>query len=312
MRAVILDLDTMGADISLDPLKECGVELVQWSATSAEQVKERIAGAEIVITNKVPISAEVIKEAPALSLICVLATGTNNIDMQAAEAAGIPVRNVTAYGTPSISQHTFGLIIALANRLKQVDREMAAGAWQRSATIFAFLHPMTQLAGKQLTIVGSGELGRAVAKLAEAFDMQVVFTARPGNNDDTRPPLQDVLPDTDVLSLHCPLTEATRGLINADNLTLLKPGALLVNCARGGVINETDALAALRSGHLGGLAVDVLPEEPPRGGHPLLEALNEDLNLLVTPHMAWGTQEARQRVIELTSENIKIHLDGCE
>ncbi|MGJ8513204.1 D-2-hydroxyacid dehydrogenase [Carnimonas bestiolae] len=309
MRAVILDLDTMGEGISLEPLKACGIELSQWPATSPDQVKERIADAEIIITNKVVISAEAINDANKLSLICVLATGTNNIDMQAAETAGVAVKNVTAYGTPSISQHTFGLIIALANRLKQVDRDMTDGAWQRSTTISAFLHPMTQLAGKQLTIVGSGELGRAVARLAEAFGMQVVFAARPGNSNDSRPSLHEVLPNTDVLSLHCPLTEATKGLINADNLPLLKPGALLVNCARGGVINEVDALEALRSGQLGGLAVDVLPEEPPHGGHPLLDALSENLNLLVTPHIAWGTLEARQRVIELTAENINHHLN---
>ncbi|MGJ8517455.1 D-2-hydroxyacid dehydrogenase [Carnimonas bestiolae] len=309
MRAVILDLDTMGEGISLEPLKACGIELSQWPATSPDQVKERIADAEIIITNKVVISAEAINDANKLSLICVLATGTNNIDMQAAETAGVAVKNVTAYGTPSISQHTFGLIIALANRLKQVDRDMTDGAWQRSTTISAFLHPMTQLAGKQLTIVGSGELGRAVARLAEAFGMQVVFAARPGNSNDSRPSLHEVLPNTDVLSLHCPLTEATKGLINADNLPLLKPGALLVNCARGGVINEVDALKALRSGQLGGLAVDVLPEEPPHDGHPLLDALSENLNLLVTPHIAWGTLEARQRVIELTAENINHHLN---
>lgn len=308
MRAVILDLDTMGQGIDLAPIEAVTDQLDSWPLSKPQEVAARLQGAEIAITNKALITREVIEQSPELKLVCVLATGTNNIDMEAAHAAGIQVRNVTAYGTPSITQHTLTMILALATRLKQYDRALANGAWQQSPTISPFLYPATQLAGKQLAIVGAGELGKETARLAEALGMHVVFAARPGNPDDSRPALGDLLPHTDVISIHCPLTAATAGLINRDNLSRIKRGALLVNCSRGGIIDEEAALDALREGQLGGLGVDVLPEEPPVNGHALLDALDEDINLLVSPHIAWATPEARQRIIEITADNIRTSL----
>ncbi|WP_110665246.1 D-2-hydroxyacid dehydrogenase [Salinicola halophilus] len=305
MKAVLLDAATLGEGIDFEPIRALVDELDIFELTSPEQCRARLEGARIALTNKVVLDAELIDALPDLELICVMATGTNNIDTAAAERRGITVRNVTAYGTESVAQHTLMLMLALAARLPRYQRDLADGAWQRSDIFCRLDHPTLQLAGKTLVIVGSGELGSAVAKLAQAFGMQVVFAARPGHEDnDERPALASLLPTLDVLSLHCPLTETTRGLIDAEALNAMKPEALMINCARGGIIDEAAALDALRDGRLGGLAVDTLPVEPPRDGHALLEALAEPLNLIVTPHNAWISPEARQRIVSLTADNI--------
>ncbi|MBZ9556850.1 MULTISPECIES: D-2-hydroxyacid dehydrogenase [unclassified Modicisalibacter] len=306
MKAVILDAATLGDDIDLQPLRREVDTLEVYDLSPPDTCRERLAGAEIALVNKVVLDEALLGDLPELRMIGVLATGTNNIDMAAAERLGITVRNVTAYGTASVAQHTLMLMLSLANRLPLYQRDVREGAWNR-APIFCLLdHRTLQLDGKRLVIVGSGELGRAVARLAEAFGMHVDFAARPGNEgEDSRRPLADLAPEADIISLHCPLTEATRHLIDEALLTRLKPGALLINCARGGIIDEAAALTALRDGRLGGLGVDVLPGEPPRDGHPLLSALEEPLNLIVTPHNAWISPEARQNVIALTADNIR-------
>ena len=245
-----------------------------------------------------------LKQAKELKLICVLATGMNNIDLKAAEKLGIPVKNVEAYGTPSVVQHTLMMMLSLATKMPVMQKRMAAGDWQKSP-LFTLLNPPTfQLEGKRLVIVGSGELGQAVKKQAEALGMRVTFTARPGKTDDSRPSFDELLPEADVISFHCPLTDETKGLLNRQNIKHCQPHTLVINNARGGVANEHDVLDALRKGQIGGYATDVLPQEPPKDGHPLLDALNEPLNLIVTPHNAWTSPEARQRIIELTAENI--------
>ncbi|WP_106420231.1 D-2-hydroxyacid dehydrogenase [Salinicola tamaricis] len=306
MKAVLLDAASLGDDIDLSPLRALVDDLEVHALTAPEQRHERLAGAQVALVNKVVLDAELIDALPDLALICVLATGTNNIDMQAAERRGIAVRNVTAYGTDSVAQHTLMLMLALAARLPHYQSALRDGAWQRSEIFCLLDQPTLQLADKHLVIVGSGELGSAVARLGEAFGMRVTFAARPGNEaNDTRPTLADLLGELDVLSLHCPLTEATRGLIDAQALATMKPEALLINCARGGIIDEHAALEALRQGRLGGLAVDSLPSEPPREGHALLDALHEPLNLIVTPHNAWISPEARQRVVTLTADNLR-------
>ncbi|APX93105.1 glycerate dehydrogenase [Halomonas sp. 1513] len=305
MKAVILDAATLGDDIDLTPLREQVDSLEVHAITPLEQRLERLAGARIAIVNKVVLDAELLEQLPALELICVLATGTNNIDMAAAERHGIEVRNVSAYGTASVAQHTLMLMLALANRLPLYQREVAAGDWGDSPIFCLMSHRTLQLAGKQLVIVGQGELGSRVAQLAEAFGMQVTFAARPGNEaNDRRPGLADLAPSADIISLHCPLTDDTRGLIDAAMLARMRDDALLINCARGGIIDEAAALAALRDGTLGGLGVDSLPVEPPRDGHPLISASGEPLNLIVTPHNAWITPEARANVVKLTVDNL--------
>lgn len=303
--AVILDAESLGPKIDLTAIKETVSHLEVFQQSSTDQALERLANADIAIVNKVVLDANTLQQLPKLRLICVLATGLNNIDLETAKAQNIEVKNVAAYGTASVSQHTLMLMLALANRLPLYQRDVAAGEWQRSAFFCLQDHPTLQLAGKHLVMVGQGELGTEVARLAEAFGMRVTFAARPGNEaNDKRASLDDLLPEADVISLHCPLSDATKHLINAQRLANAKPSLLLVNCARGGVIDEIAALEALRSGQLGGLGVDVLPAEPPKDGHSLLDALSEPLNLIVTPHNAWITPEARQNIVALTAENI--------
>ncbi|OBX36418.1 putative 2-hydroxyacid dehydrogenase [Halomonas elongata] len=304
MHAVILDAASLGPDVDLSPIENRVSRLTRHDFTSADEAAERLAEADVAIVNKVKLDAETLKALPRLRLICVLATGTNNIDMSAAERLGIPVRNVTAYGTASVAQHSLMMILALAAQLPRYQDDVARGRWNTSPFFCLLEHRTLQLEGKHLVIVGQGELGNRVAKLAEGLGMQVSFAARPGAEDDHRPGLADLVSSADVVSLHCPLTEATRHLIDATMLDRFKSSALLINCARGGIIDEDAALAALREGRLGGLGVDVLPEEPPRDGHPLLDALAEPLNLIVTPHNAWITPEARQRIVELTAQNL--------
>lgn len=311
--AVMLDAQSLGLDIDLTAIRSIVRHLDVYEQSTSEQALNRLAEAEIAILNKVKLDADTLSKLPKLRLICVLATGLNNIDLEAAKAQNIVVKNVTAYGTASVSQHTLMLMLTLANRLPRYQADIANGKWQQSDFFCLQEHPTLQLAGKQLVMVGQGELGSEVARLAEAFGMQVTFAARPGNEaNDKRPSLDDLLPSADIISLHCPLSEATKHLLNKDRLAAAKPSLLIVNCARGGIIDEEVALEALRNGHIGGLAVDVLPEEPPRDGHALLEALAnaEPLNLIVTPHNAWITPEARQNIVALTADNIKTWQKG--
>ncbi|WP_406662976.1 D-2-hydroxyacid dehydrogenase [Gallaecimonas sp. GXIMD1310] len=300
MKAVFLDAETLG-DVDLAPLKAV-CELTVYPQTAPEALPERLAGQEIVITNKVVIPAAVMAN---LKGICVTATGTNNIDMAAARALNLPVKNVVNYGTRSVAQHTLMLMLSLAAQLPRYEQALRQRQWQHSSGFCLMQHPTLELAGKTLVIVGAGTLGTAVAALAQAFGMTVRFSARPGSSNDSRPAFTDLLPEADVLSFHCPLTDATTHLLNAQTLPLIKPGCLVVNCARGGIIDEQACLAALRQGTLGGLAVDVLPEEPPVSGHALLDALHEDINLIITPHNAWISQEARQNIVNLTADNVQ-------
>lgn len=310
--AVILDAQSLGADIDLTAIRNAVTHLEIHQQSTTAQACERLAGADIAIVNKVRLDAETLSQLPSLKLICVLATGLNNIDLDAAKAHNIIVKNVTAYGTASVSQHTLMLMLTLANRLPRYQADIADGKWQTSDFFCLQDHPTLQLAGKQLVMVGQGELGSEVARLAEAFGMQVTFAARPGNEQhDPRPSLDDLLPTADIISLHCPLNDATKHLLNKERLAAAKPSLLIVNCARGGIIDEEAALEALRSGEIGGLAVDVLPAEPPKEGHALLDALanREPLNLIVTPHNAWITPEARQNIVGLTADNIRTWLE---
>lgn len=306
--AVMLDAESLGADIDLTAIRDLVSHLEVYQQSTAEQASERLSDADIAIVNKVVLNAETLSTLPKLKLICVLATGLNNIDLDTAKAQNIIVKNVTAYGTASVSQHTLMLMLTLANRLPRYQADIARGEWQRSDFFCLQDHSTLQLSNKHLVMVGQGELGSEVARLAEAFGMKVTFAARPGNeSNDKRPSLDDLLPTADIISLHCPLNETTKHLINRTRLANAKSSLLLVNCARGGIIDEEAALEALRAGKIGGLAVDVLPAEPPQEGHPLLTALaeGEALNLIVTPHNAWITPEARQNIVALTADNIK-------
>ncbi len=308
MLGVFLDLDTVGpADLDLSTLRE---SLPQWHfhGTSARaEIAARIADAEVVVSNKAPLDAALLAGAPALRLICVAATGTNNVDLAAARARGITVTNVRAYATPSVVQHVFALILTLTTRLPDYDAAVRAGRWASSPHFCLLDYPIRELHGKHLGIVGYGELGRAVAGVAQAFGMQVLLARRPGAAaQPQRLALEDLLPQVDVLTLHCPLTPETRGLIGAAALSRMGPQALLINTARGGIVDEAALADALREGRIGGAGIDVLAEEPPVHGSPLLDPALP--NLIVTPHCAWASRESRQRLIEQVGATIRAFL----
>lgn len=307
---VLLDLATIDrGDLELSALERVCGHWRRYPHTEPADVLERIGHARIAVTNKVVLDRPVLEGAGNLRLICIAATGTNNVDLDAAREQGIAVANVVGYATPSVVQHVFALILALTTRLPDYQRAIASGAWQRHDRFCLMDYPIRELAGRTLGVVGFGELGRAVAQVAEAFGMRVLIAARPGGPvREGRWPLDRLLSEVDVLSLHCPLTEATRGLIGARELGLMRPDALLINTARGGIVDESALAAALRAGTIGGAGVDVLSVEPPRGGHPLLESGIP--NLIVTPHIAWASREARQRVVEEIAANIAAFLAG--
>ncbi|TBU89720.1 2-hydroxyacid dehydrogenase [Phytopseudomonas dryadis] len=309
-RAVFLDYASLDlGDLDMAPLREAFGELILHDSSTPDQVVERLQGAQVAISNKVQLDARTIAACAELELILVAATGTNNVDLGAAREQGVSVCNCQGYGTPSVAQHSLMLLLALATRLPDYQRDIRAGRWQQSP-MFCFLdHPIVELEGKTLGLLGHGELGGAVARLAEAFGMRVIFGQLPGRPPRAdRLPLDELLPQVDALTLHCPLTPETRNLIDARELALMKPGAFLINTARGGLVNEQALADALRAGHLGGAATDVLTEEPPRNGNPLLA---EDIpRLIVTPHSAWGSREARQRIVGQLAENAAGFLSG--
>lgn len=313
-KTVLLDAASLGPGIDLAPIQAQVDDLICYPNTASNQVAKRLDGARVAIVNKVTIDAKTLEHCPALELICVLATGLNNIDLEAADRSGVQVANVTGYGTDSVAQHTLMMMLGLANRLPLYQADVINGRWQASDFFCLQTHPTVQLSGKHLVVVGQGELGNAVARLAEAFGMQVSFSARPGNErKDGRPSLETLIPDADVISLHCPLTPDTRHLIDERRLAMARPTLLLINCARGTVIDEDAALDALEKGKLGGLGVDVLPQEPPVEGHPLIDAMARgDLNLMVTPHNAWVSPEARANIVKQTALHIAHFKGGNE
>ena len=309
-RAVFLDHTSLDlGDLDLSPLRDCLGDLQLYADTTPENVIKRLQGASVVISNKILLNAETLATCPQLKLILVAATGTNNVDLEAARARGIVVANCQGYGTPSVAQHTLTLLLALATRLLDYQNAVSAGQWQTAKQFCLLDFPIVELEGKTLGLFGHGELGSAVAKLAEAFGMRVLvgqIPGRPARAD--RLPLDELLPQVDALTFHCPLNEHTRNFIGARELAMLKPGAFVVNTARGGIIDEQALVDALRSGHLGGAATDVLSVEPPRNGNPLLA---EDIpRLIITPHSAWGSREARQRIVGQLTENAQAFFNG--
>ncbi len=307
MKAVILDADSLGNDVTLLPIEKAVHTLQRYSHTAPEFVPERLQGQDVAIVNKVVLTEQHFIDHPQLKLVAVTATGTNNIDMAAAEKHGIAVRNVSHYGTATIVQHVYSLILALSNNLLSYVKAVNEHQWEKSRMFCLMDYPIRELDGLNLGIVGFGDLGKAVAAAASAFGLQVLVGARPGGKTGEHDgvnylPLDELLPQVDILSLHCLLSEETRHMIDAGALSLMKPDALLINTARGGLVDEAALALALREGKLGGAGFDVLTTEPPANGNPLLA---DDIpNLIVTPHCAWASKEARQRLIDITAENI--------
>lgn len=308
MRAVILDLEGLET-FNLKPLRNQLDELVTYELTAADQVSERIQGFDIVITNKTPLSRKTILRADSLKYICVLATGTNVVDKEAAAEAGIPVSNCVAYGVASVVQHVWSLILMLHTNLIAYSNDVQKGRWQQSGQFCFFDHPIIEIKGRTLGILGYGNLGQGVANIAESFGMKVIICERIGSaGTPGRVAFDEFIQQADVISLHCPLTDETANLFTAETFRQMKNSAFLVNAARGGIVNETDLAAALCSGEIAGAATDVLTEEPPKGGNVLLDASIP--NLIVTPHIAWGSAEARMRIIDQTAENISAFKQG--
>jgi glycerate dehydrogenase len=309
--AVFLDHASLDlGDLDLSPLHAVFNELQLHGQSLPEQVVERLQGAHVAIVNKVVLDAATLAACPQLKLILLAATGTNNVDLAAARALGICVSNCQAYGTHAVAQHTLMLLLALAGSLPDYQKSVTAGHWQQAKQFCLLDHPIIELEGKTLGLLGHGELGRAVGRLAEAFGMRVLLGQLPGRPPRAdRVPLAELLPQVDVLSLHCPLTEQTRNLLGARELALLKPSAFLLNTARGGLVDEQALANALRSGQLAGAAFDVLHTEPPTDDNPLLAG--DIPRLIITPHCAWGSREARQRIVLQLAENALGYFAGA-
>ena len=310
-RAVFLDHTSLDlGDLDLSALRNSFSDLQLCAQTTPDQVIERLQGASVAISNKIMLNAETLAACPELKLILVAATGTNNVDLAAARAHGITVSNCQGYGTPSVAQHTIMLLLALATRLSDYQKAVGEGRWQQAKQFCLLDFPIVELEGKTLGLLGHGELGGAVARLAEAFGMRVLLGQLPGRPARAdRLPLDELLPQIDALTLHCPLNEHTRNFISTRELALMKPGAFVVNTARGGLIDEQALADALRNGHLGGAATDVLSVEPPTAGNPLLAG--DIPRLIVTPHNAWGSREARQRIVGQLTENAQGFFNGA-
>jgi glycerate dehydrogenase len=310
-KAAFLDFATLGPGVDTSALDRL-LDVTYYAFSDEEEIPARIAGCEVVLVNKAHLSSGAIAGAQALRLIALSATGTDNVDVAAAKRRGVAVANTRDYCTKAVAQHVFALVLCLTQNIVGYDRLSRSGAWARSRSFALFDYPIRELAGRSFGIVGYGSLGRSVAEVARCFGMRVLVSARldarPAAIPPDRLPFAEVLEQADVLSLHCPLTDDTYHMIGASELARMKPDALLVNTARGALVDNAALAEALRAGRLGGAGIDVLPVEPPEHDHPLLAA--DVPNLIVTPHVAWAALEARQRALDQVAENVVGFLDG--
>ena len=307
-KIVILDGFTLHADDLDATLFNDFGEVTFYERTSPDLLIERAKEADIVITNKVPFSAATMQQLPKLKLIAVAATGYNIIDTQAAKSLGICVCNVPDYGTDSVAQHTFALLLELTNHVGKNAKTVADGAWSQAIDWCYSLSPIMELSGKTIGIIGFGRIGQKTAEIAKAFGMKVIYYARTYKNCDWAEAvsLEELVKKSDVISLHCPATAENTGFINQELLTKMKPSAFLLNTSRGQLIDEQALADALNNGILAGAALDVLSVEPPKVSNPLLTAKN----CLITPHNAWISKEARGRIVQTLYQNIQAFLAG--
>lgn len=310
MKICILDGYSLNpGDLDWSPVERLG-DVTLFDRTPADKIVERAADADIVLTNKVPFNADTLRQLPRLRFICVLATGYNIIDTEAAARQGVVVANIPAYSTMSVAQMAFAHILNITNHVASYAREVADGKWTNCPDFCFWDSALTELAGKTMGIVGLGNTGMATARIAVAMGMKVV--AMTSKSADTLPegitpaPLDDVLASADVVSLHCPLTPSTRHLINAASIAKMKPSAILINTGRGPLVDEQAVADALNGGRLAAFGADVLSQEPPRGDNPLLSARN----CFLTPHIAWATLEARTRLMSTATENVRQFIAG--
>ena len=320
MKTVFLDYKTVDpGDLDLSPLRKIAPNLILYDKTAQDEVNKRIQDAEIIIINKIKLDAATLYQAKKVKLICLVATGTDNVDLVAANKQGITVCNIKNYCTDSVAQHVVLSILALSHHFDEYQVSLKQGLWQKSEQFCLLEYPITELSAKTLGIVGLGVLGTAVANIALSFGMRVLVAEsfRSENSSKSveqqkpefkRVPFQDLLSQSDVISLHCPLTAETKDLFDLQTFKTMKKNALLINTARGGLINDEALLHALENKLIAGAALDVLDHEPPAADHPLLTSGLP--NLIVTPHIAWAAKEARQRSLDEIAKNIACYLKG--
>ena len=312
-KIAILDLDTIGKVDNLKLLSKLG-HLETFDSTLPEEVVDRCLGKEIVIVNKVVMSEEVMKKLPDLKLICVAATGVNNVDLNYAQNNGIEVKNVSGYSTDSVAQLTFTMLLYLVNKPYYYDNYVKSGAYARSGSFTHHQEPFWELKGKRMGIIGLGTIGRQVARIAESFGMEVVFYSTSGRNNHIsykRFELDDLLKSSDVVSIHAPLNQQTRDLVTYEKIKLMRPCAILLNLGRGGIINEKDLARALNDNLIAAAGIDVMEQEPINADNPLLKLFDKE-KILITPHMAWASQESRELLVEKLARNIEVYLKESE
>lgn len=308
MKIVFLDESTITlGDIDFSPIKSLG-EYKSYGNSTEDEAIQRAASADCIITNKVPVTLNTVRSLRNLRLVTVIATGYNVIDLKAAKEHGLTVCNVPGYAADTVPQHTFSLILNLATKAYRYHADVMNGEWGMADSFTLLRYPTFELAKKTIGIIGFGTIGRGVARIAEAFGMRVLaydaFEIKHEKYGNT--PLDTLLRESDVVTVHSPLTDETRKLIDAKALSMMKKSAILINTARGGIVHEQALAEALNSERIAGAGVDVLTVEPPRGGNPLLSAKN----IIITPHSAWSTREARQRLVDETAENIRAFFEG--
>ena len=310
MKIVFLDAATVGSDISFDELKNLG-ETTLYDYTSPEEVAARVADAEIVITNKVKLFKEQIDAAPNLRLICVAATGVNCVDVEYAKTLNIPVKNIPAYSTESVAQVIMMHILNLVGHGLYFNEVVHSGTYTASKRFTDLCRPFFELKGKKMGIIGMGNIGHRVAALAEAFGMQVCYYSTSGTSHCTEypsVPLYELLEECDIISVNCPLNPVTSGLLCYSELCKMKPTAYLINCSRGGIVNEKDLVRALNDGLIAGAAIDAYEVEPIPSDHPYLSELKDKSRLILSPHIGWTSKEARTKLMEILVDNIKTFL----
>lgn len=311
MRIVMLERGSVGGDVSVDCIKDLG-ELTVYSNTLEEEVAERVKDAEIIIANKSPLNEMTLKEAKDVKLICELATGYDNVDLEYCKKRGIKAVNVVNYSTAAVAQHTFALCFYILEKLRHYDEYVKSGEYGAQSRFSNFDIPFTELEGKVWGIIGMGNIGRRVASIAEAFGCRVIFYSASGGStctDYERVDFETILKESDFLSLHCPLSEKTKNLINLEALQKMKDTAILINVARGPVVNDKDLYTALTEDMIAGAGLDVTGTEPMRDENPLSK-IKDSSKLIITPHLAWASIEARNRVVEETYKNIEAFLNG--
>ena len=311
MKIVILERNSVGTDVSVDSISEYG-ETTVYRNTTAEDVAERIKDAQIIVANKVPLNESTLKDAKDVKLICEFATGYDNVDLNYCKSRGIKVANVVNYSTDAVAQHTFAMCLYILEKLRHYDEYVKSGEYAAQDRFSNFDLPYTELAGKTWGLIGMGNIGKMVAEIAKAFGCRVIFYSVTGRSSCTeyeRVDFDTLLKESDFLSLHCPLSDITRNLINLDALKKMKKTAILLNVARGPVVNDEDLYTALTENYILGAGLDVTGTEPMKDSNPL-SRIKDSNRLIITPHMAWASIEARTRCVSETCKNIEAFLKG--